>query len=111
MSAARCSLCHCFSRNCPQGQPNHRASRDVGQACSMNSQGRHYRDPSTPDQPSCNYVLQGGDICNFFETSEFAEMPYPEDITLGPVTDPPNSQNSDLSSILALLNQQKAETD
>ena len=77
----------------------------------MNSQGRHYRDPSNPNHPSCNYVTQGGDSCNFYETSNFAQIPYPEDITFGPVTDPPTFQNSDLSCILAMLNQQKAETD
>ena len=78
----------------------------------MNSLGRHYRDPSDVENPTCNYELQGVK-CSFFSTSnDLALLPYPEDVTLGPVSDPtPPTQSSDISSIWALLNQQKAEAD
>ena len=89
----------------------------------MNSQGRHYRDPTKPNQPTCNYEIQGT-MCDFFQTSEFAGLPYPEDITFGPVaehTPAPslsqptpasfNSQPTELAAILAILNEQKAEAE
>ena len=102
----RCSSCHCYSRNCPQGQPNHKTVAAIGQSCTMNSLGRHYRDPSDPDNPTCNYEANGT-RCTFFTSGhEYASLPYPADITYGPVSD---SSNPELASILALLQQQKAD--
>ena len=107
--AARCSSCHDFSRGCPEGQPNHRGFTPVGPNCSMNSLGRHYRDPSNPMQPTCNYEGSNGAKCSFFEDNPNASLPYPEDITFGPVTEnPTSSQSPELAAILALLNEQKA---
>ena len=74
----------------------------------MNSLGRHYRDPTNPNQPSCNYEADGV-RCSFFTDSEFASLPYPDDISFGPVSDP--SPNTDLATILAALNMQKEEAD
>jgi len=77
----------------------------------MNQLGRHYRDPLDPSTPHCNYELQGVK-CTFFTTgNDLADIPYPEDITLGPVSDPSPPPSSDLSAILALLNQQKTEAE
>ena len=72
----------------------------------MNSQGRHYRDPS------CNYESQGVN-CTFYEDSQYASLPYPEDVTFGPVSDPipPAQGNPELSAILTLLNEQKTATE
>ena len=72
----------------------------------MNSLGRHYRDPTDPENPSCNYE-SGGVQCTFYSESEYASLPYPSDITLGPVSDP----EVDLSTILAAIHQQKEETE
>ena len=111
MSAARCSSCHCFSRNCPVGRPNHKTVATVGSSCSMNSLGRHYRDPLDPANPSCDYELQGVK-CSFFASGhEYVGIPYPGDITTGPVSDPIPAPSSDLSAILTLLNQQKTDAD
>ena len=112
MTSVRCSSCHCFSRNCPVGQPDHRTVSTVGQSCTMNSLGRHYRDPSNPINPTCNYELNGVKCTFFTDGNEFSSLPYPEDISLGPVSislGPVSESNSELSSILALLQQQRAE--
>ena len=76
----------------------------------MNSLGRHYRDPVDPSNPSCDYELQGAKCTFFTSSNEQADLPYPDDITTGPVSEtaPPSS---DLSAILALLSQQKADAD
>ena len=45
----------------------------------------------------------------FFEDNQHASLPYPEDITFGPVTEnPTSSQSPELAAILAMLNEQKA---
>lgn len=74
----------------------------------MNLQGRHYRDPTDPTVPVCDYVG-----CTFFTTDESASVPYPSDISLGPVVSesPQNAQSSDVAAIMLLLQQQKAEND
>ena len=105
---ARCSTCHCFVRNCPPGLPNHRGS-PVGPQCLFNSQGRHYRDPADPQNPLCDYESNGVS-CDFYLNNEFANIPYPADVTLGPVSEPnpPQDQpNQGLAQILELLNRQK----
>ena len=77
----------------------------------MNNLGRHYRDPSHPEAPECNYE-SGGVRCTFFsEDNELASIPYPTDVTFGPVSEHPVSSSSDLSTILALLNEQKAQAE
>ena len=71
----------------------------------MNSMGRHYRDPSNPENPTCNYDTNGVK-CTFFTSGhEHADIPYPSDISYGPVSD----NTSEMAQILALLNQQRAE--
>ena len=76
--------------------------------CSMNSLGRHYRDQRDTSNPTCNY-----DNCNFFASgSPFADIPYPSDISLGPVGDssPPSAssnQQADLSLIMQMLQEQR----
>ena len=103
MSPARCSSCHCYSRSCPEGLPNHRSVSTVGPQCTMNSAGRHYRDQTDTTVPTCDY-----ENCNFFSVSEFSTLPYPPDVTLGPVSEIQSSQqNADMSLILQLLQQQK----
>ena len=108
MSPARCSSCHCYSRSCPVGLPNHRTVSNVGSQCTMNPAGRHYRDQADTSIPTCDY-----ENCNFFSTSEFSSLPYPTDVTLGPVSENPQSsqQSADLSLILQLLQQQKEESE
>ena len=106
MTAARCTSCHCYSRNCPTGQPNHKTVPNIGQTCTMNSLGRHYRDPADPQNPSCNYE-SGGVPCTFFTDSNYANLPYPDDVTFGPISEPQN----DLSTILAALNQQREDAE
>ena len=111
MSPARCSSCHCFNRACPEGLPNHRHSTSVGQNCTMNSQGRHYRDQTDVSVPICDYEAKGSK-CDFFTAShEHNVMPYPTDISLGPVSTDSVAQNSDISAILNLLQEQKAESE
>ena len=65
-----------------------------------------------PDNPSCNYESQGI-MCTFYEENQYASLPYPEDVTFGPVSDPiPSAQgNPELSAILTLLNEQKTATE
>jgi len=75
----------------------------------MNSLGRHFRLQTDTSQPICNY-----EDCTFFTSNaEFSDLPYPPDVTLGPVSEPqPQVQpTGDLSQILALLNQQKADSE
>ena len=77
----------------------------------MNSLGRHYRDQTDPANPVCDYE-QNGVKCTFFSSgSEYAALPYPPDITTGPVTDTTPSSSTDMASILALLHQQKADAE
>jgi hypothetical protein len=77
----------------------------------MNQLGRHYRDPLDTADPHCNYELQGVK-CNFFTSgNDLADLPYPDEITLGPVSDASPPSSSDLSAILALLNLQKTEAE
>ena len=124
--AGRCSSCHCFSRNCPVGLPNHKDVNPVGPQCTMNGLGRHYRDQTDTGNPTCDYE-HNGVKCSFFSTDELAKLPYPDDVTLGPLSEPPpppttqvglselspppTTQGGDLSAILALLQQQKAESE
>ena len=72
----------------------------------MNSLGRHYRDPSNPAVPHCNYEVNGTK-CNFFASGNaFAELPYPDDISFGPVSADDSSQSADMTTLLALMNKQ-----
>ena len=104
-------MCHCFSRNCPEGLPNHKSSSIVGKNCVLNSQGRHYRDPSDPTNPVCDYVSTAGTSCTFFSSGhDHCSIPYPSDVSVGPVIDN-NQQSSDMSAILCLLQQQKADNE
>ena len=105
MSTARCSSCHCYSRGCPEGLPNHKDS-PVGSNCSMNAKGRHFRDPADTVNPSCDYESKG-QKCDFFSSGhEHTKLPYPPDISLGPVLSESNNGNTDMSQILMLLQQQ-----
>lgn len=112
MSSARCSACHCYSRNCPEDYPNHKNSTLVGPNCTMNSQGRHYRDQSDTTVPFCDYEAKGVK-CDFFVSSlEHGSLAYPLDVSLGPaVTDSGNNAANDLSEIFKLLQQQKSDSD
>ena len=77
----------------------------------MNSQGRHYRDQTDVSVPICDYEAKGSK-CDFFTAShEHNVMPYPTDISLGPVSTDSVAQNSDISAILNLLQEQKAESE
>ena len=108
MSAGRCKLCHCYTRNCPEGKPNHKNVATAGSSCAMNSLGRHYRDQGDTTVPVCDYAG-----CTFFSTDEFRTLDYPTEITLGPVTaDPqPNNQSSEISAIMELLKQQQVSNE
>ena len=76
----------------------------------MNSQGRHYRDQADVSNPMCDYE-KNGEPCDFFSTANsFSSLPYPPDISLGPITES-ETGNVDLSQIYALLQQQKADND
>ena len=73
----------------------------------MNSQGRHYRDQTDTTKPVCDYPS-----CDFFSSGTDTNIPYPSDISLGPVgTDGANGHSSDLASILQLLQLQKSESE
>ena len=73
----------------------------------MNTQGRHYRDPGDPTVPVCDYTG-----CTFFTSDELASVPYPTDVSLGPVvTESSQTQSSELAAIMLLLQQQKTEND
>ena len=74
----------------------------------MNSLGRHYRDRTDVTKPACDYE-SNGIKCNFFTSgNEFADLPYPDDISLGPVSTP---NAPDMSAILDLLREQKSASD
>ena len=110
--SARCSVCHCYSRNCPPGLPNHKNVL-AGPSCSMNTQGRHYRGQDDTTAPMCDFTG-----CTFFTTDDNCDLPYPADVSLGPVTEqplpsqaPPTAQSAEVSEIMALLMQQKADSD
>ena len=46
----------------------------------MNEQGRHFRDQSCPENPTCDYESRNGIKCDFFEVEgDLATLPYPED--------------------------------
>ena len=103
-SAGRCQSCHCFTRNCPAGLPNHK-NYTAGPSCMMNSLGRHYRDQTDTSNPTCDY-----ESCDFFPTGhEHSKLDYPTDVTIGPAVT--ESSPSDLSTILQLLQQQKIDAD
>ena len=78
----------------------------------MNSLGRHFRQQTDTSQPTCDY-----ENCIFFTSeAEYSDLPYPPDVTLGPVSEPqpqaqPAGSAGDLSQILALLNQQKVDSE
>ena len=78
----------------------------------MNQQGRHYRDPNFPDNPTCDYEAKGSK-CDFFEVEEeLAALPYPSDVSLGPVPTPvPAEGPTELAQLMNLLQQQKADND
>ena len=106
----RCSLCHCYSsRSCPEGLPNHGDTKG-GPSCTFNSQGRHYRDPADVRNPTCDYETRGAK-CTFFANDEFANIPYPEDISVGPISESPLNAGGDMSTLLDLLREQKSATD
>ena len=110
MSSARCSSCHCYSRGCPEGMPNHRHSGTVGHYCTMNAQGRHYRDQTDIANPVCDYESKG-QRCEFYSSNnEHSQIPYPEDISLGPTVQN-DGRNTDLAQILEMLQQQKQQND
>ena len=78
----------------------------------MNSLGRHYRDPSNPDDPTCSYETANGAKCTFFQDGgEFVNLPYPEDITFGPLPLSVDEGVSEQSAILIFLQEQKKEAD
>ena len=90
----------------------------VGPHCTMNSLGRHFRNQDDSDIPSCDYDLNSVKCTFFGSGNEFSNLPYPTDITTGPVSDhvPPQvaqvaNQQGDLSAILALLQEQKTESE
>ena len=80
----------------------------------MNSLGRHYRDPADTANPTCDY-----ENCNFFSSGhEFASLPYPQDISLGPVSELPQQQapevvqqGGDLARIMQMLLDQKEQSE
>ena len=78
----------------------------------MNQQGRHYRDPNFPDNPICDYEAKGSK-CDFFEVEEeLAALPYPSDVSLGPVPTPVTAEGpTELAQLMSLLQQQKADND
>lgn len=73
----------------------------------MNSKGRHYRDPKDTANPVCDYESKG-QKCDFFSSGqEHSLLPYPPDISLGPVSsENSNNVSTDMSQILLLLQQQ-----
>ena len=112
MAPARCSVCHCYTRNCPPGLPNHQPVTAMGPNCTMNSLGRHFRNQEDTSNSSCDY-----EGCNFFTSGAlYSNLPYPDDVSLGPLTDqqPPASvtpQQSELGQILSMLRDQKLESE
>ena len=86
--------------------PNHK-NGPVGPNCTMNAAGRHFRHPDDPTVPVCDY-----DGCSFFDKDDLATIEYPTDITTGPMAaDTPATQSSEISEVMALLRQQKADED
>ena len=90
----------------------------VGLHCTMNSLGRHFRNQDELDIPTCDYELNGVKCTFFGSGNELSDLPYPSDITTGPVADhvsPPvaqmATQQGDLSAILALLQDKKTESE
>ena len=77
----------------------------------MNSKGRHYRGQADTTNPECDY-----DGCTFFTSGqEFSDLPYPNDVSLGPVSldtsAEPASDNVQLARILQLLEEQKSQSE
>ena len=77
----------------------------------MNSLGRHYRDQGDTSNPTCDY-----ENCDFFLSGhEFSYIPYPADISLGPVSETPASsapqQQSELALIMEMLRKQQADSE
>ena len=78
----------------------------------MNAQGRHYRDQEDPSNPSCDYENKGEKCVFFSQEQEFSDVPYPSDISLGPLSrETQGSGGTDLAQILQALNQQKKASD
>ena len=79
----------------------------------MNEQGRHFRDQSCPENPTCDYESRNGIKCDFFEVGgDLAILPYPEDVSLGPIAPTIPAENSvDLAQLMSFLQQQKEDTD
>lgn len=77
----------------------------------MNNLGRHYRDRDDVTNPTCNYDLNGVKCTFFTSDNELAAIPYPSDISLGPVSENPPKAAGDMSAILDLLREQKSATD
>ena len=76
----------------------------------MNSEGRHYRDPSDTSNPICDYESKGR-RCDFFASGhEHASLPYPQDVSLGP-NPTQEGRATEFSQILELLQKQKDDTD
>ena len=92
--------------------PNHKTDSVIGSLCVMNSMGRHYRDQTNTENPTCDYESSGVK-CDFFTSeTDHNKLPYPTDITLGPVVaEPSPAPSADLSAILLLLQQQKIDAD
>ena len=77
----------------------------------MNNQGRHYRDQDDVTNPMCDYVSSNGVSCDFFSSShEHSNIPYPTDVSFGPVAagpgndvgeTPSHEQNNDLPTTLS----------
>ena len=110
--SARCSQCHCYNRGCPPGLPNHKNSSPVGPNCTMNIQGRHYRDPADPSNPVCDHESKGVK-CDFFTNQDHAAMAYPSDISFEPAAaeNDVSENNTDMSHIILLLQNQKIASD
>ena len=82
----------------------------------MNNQGRHYRDQYDVTNPMCDYVSSNGVSCDFFSSGhEHSNIPYPTDVSLGPVAAGPDhdqpGEETSLATILKLLTEQKAASE
>ena len=101
-------MCHCYSRNCPPGLPNHKNVL-AGPSCNNNALGRHYRGQDDTTVPDCDFAG-----CTFFSSDANRDLPYPADVSLGPVTEQTQSppvQSAEVSEIMSLLMQQKTDND
>ena len=78
--SARCFMCHCYSRNCPTGLPNHKNVL-AGPSCNNNTLDRHYRVHNYTTVPMCDFVR-----CTFFSSDANRDLSYLADVSLGPVT-------------------------